>query len=228
MSSKNLLFRNSIIATPIYLMTIIPFIVIGNYLDLNINAGYIALGALGWWIALLLRLPFVLAVQKFIKNQDTATRFTVGLSGPAEEVVRLIILATIGLTSGNAYSVGLGWAFIEIIYGLVQLFGIASLKDKKDKKSLEAKEMIKKMGMDKTFDNDTPFWGALERVSATSIHISFGLMLVINPYFVLATIPLHSSINFIVLYLNKISIAKSQIAFFMLSIVLFAILIIGI
>lgn len=228
MSSQNLLFRNSIIATPIYLTTIIPFIAIGIYLDISFSAGYIALGAFGWWIALLLRLPFVLAIQKFIKNQDIATRFTVGLSGPAEEVVRLIVLATIGVTIGNAYSVGLGWAFIEIIYGLVQLFGIASLKDKKDKKSLEAKKMIKKMGMDKTFDNNTPFWGALERVSATSIHISFGLMLVISPYFVLATIPLHSSINYMVLYLNKTSIAKSQIAFFILSIALFTVLIIGV
>ncbi len=223
---KNVLLKNSIIATPLYLLSIVPFVFIASWLEIDISMGHVLLGALGWWVALLLRLPFILFIQKRINDQEVASKYVVGISGPAEEFVRMLVLLVIGLTVDNGYSIGLGWAAIEVLYGLVQLFGIASLNQKTDKKSLEAKEMLAKMGMDKSFESSTPFWGALERVSATAVHISFGLVLVPNPLFILCTIPLHSLLNFMVLKLNKNSVMLSQLAFLLVSLPVFLMLVI--
>lgn len=223
---KNVLFTNSIIATPLYLLSIVPFVFIASWLEIDISMGYVLLGALGWWVALLLRLPFILLIQKCINKQKDVSKYIVALSGPAEESVRLVLLLIIGLTIDNGYSLGFGWAAIEVLYGLVQLFGIVSLNQKTDKKSLEAKEMIAKMGMDKTFENSTPFWGALERFSAAAIHISSAVLLVVNPLFIICTAPLHSAVNFMVLKINKGSIMISQLMFLLISLPLFLALVI--
>ncbi|MFT4603025.1 MAG: hypothetical protein ACI857_003212 [Arenicella sp.] len=72
---------------------------------------------------------------------------------------------------------------------------------------------MKQMGMDKSLAPSTPFWGALERLTATAVHIGFSLLLVFSPYVLIVTIPLHSFINFLVVKMNKTSIGKSQISF---------------
>lgn len=220
--SQNSFFRNALLATPLYILSIVPFVALADYFDYSVDAGYAALGALGWWVALLVRVPFIVLIRKRSASTANSGKFIVALSGPAEELVRLAILLTIGLSVENAYSVGIGWGFIEIFYGLLQMFGLASLNNKTDKKSVEAKEMMSDMGMDRLLDENTPFWGALERLSATALHISFSLALVLSPWLIVLTIPIHSGFNFMVLAINKSSIARSQFLFFTCSTVLLA------
>ena len=52
--------RNIILALPLYILSIVPFIALAIVLDIEIDTGYVLLGALGWWLALLLRLPLIL------------------------------------------------------------------------------------------------------------------------------------------------------------------------
>lgn len=215
--------RNILWATPLYFMSLLPFIFLAPILKIDINYTHVLLGALGWWVALLLRLPIILILKKKNINLKTSNKITVGLSGPSEEVTRLILLSIIGVISTNAYSIGIGWAMIEIIYGLVQIIGLGVLDQKHDPKAEEAKTIMKQMGMDKTLEPSTPFWGALERVSASALHIGFSLLLIVSPYILIITIPLHSFINFYVVKMNKTSIRKSQIGLLLMGCLVFII-----
>lgn len=203
--------KNALSAIPLYFAALAPFIVLSYALEIELDTDYILLGALGWWLALLLRAPLILYAKNSKLPMEKSNRLIVGASGPAEETTRLILLVVIGLTSGNAYSVGIGWAAIEIIYGLTQVFGIGVLEQRTDKEAQEAKKLMKQAGMDKSLEPSTPFWGALERVSASALHIGFSLMLVFSPFMVTFTIPFHSAVNFGVLRANAVSVAKSQL-----------------
>lgn len=216
-------FRNLVVAAPFIILTIFVYVWIAFVLSIDLDMKLVALGALGWWIALLLRLP----VAFLTKNMDRqkSQRFVILASGPAEESVRLILLLILGLTLGNAYSVGIGWAAIEIIYSLIQGFGMGVLSGKTDKKSEEAKAMLKVMGMDKAMEPSAPFWGIMERLSANALHLSFSLALVISPLLVLITAPMHSAANYFLTKLLKYSMAATQLVMLVFSLGLFALLI---
>lgn len=206
-------FKNLIWASPLYFTSLHPFIWFAEVKSIDLQMSTFLFGALGWWIALLLRLPVILYVKS---KKIQSNKLVIAASGPTEEIARYIILLTIGMTFENAYSFGLGWAAIEIIYALIQVIGIGVLSQKSDDKAEEAKALMKQMGMDKTMTPSTPFWGALERLSAAGIHIGFGLLLLVNPLILIITIPVHSLINFYVVETNKKSIPKSQIGLFLM------------
>lgn len=210
-------FRNIIWALPLYLVSPIPFYFLAQEMGFDLNLNVFLLGALGWWIALIVRVPVILIVKK----KGLSNHWVVGASGPAEELTRYIILVLIGLSSSNAFSIGLGWASIEVIYGLVNIIGLGVLEQKTDEKALEAKTIMKQMGMDKVMNSSTPFWGALERLSANAFHIGFSLLLLFHPLVLIITIPLHSLINFYVVRMNKISIVKSQIGLLFIGAIVF-------
>jgi hypothetical protein len=216
MKSKIILspyMRNILWASPLYFLAPLPFFILADFLEITIDYNSLLLGMLGWWAALLLRIPIILYVKKKKLEQKKSNKLIVGFSGPTEEITRLVLLLIIGLNAPNAYAVGLGWAIIEIVYGLIQIIGLGVLEQKTDEKAEEAKVLMKQMGMDKSLAPSTPFWGALERLTATAVHIGFSLLLVFSPYVLIVTIPLHSFINFLVVKMNKTSIGKSQISF---------------
>ncbi|MBL8159036.1 hypothetical protein JNJ66_01120 [Candidatus Saccharibacteria bacterium] len=203
--------KHILLATPFVLITIAPFIAIANWLTISLDPKLVALGALGWWIALLLRAPVMLLARRL--PQQKASRLVVLASGSAEEIIRLILLLILGLTTQNAYSVGLGWAAIEILYSLVQGFGMAVLAQKRDAKALEAKKLLKAMGMERAMQPSAVYWGIVERLGANALHISFALLLVVSPYLVLATATLHSLANFGITKLMKRSLAAAELLF---------------
>ncbi len=226
MKSNNKLtpyLRNILWATPLYFLSPIPFFLLAYALDINIDSSSVLLGALGWWIALLLRAPVILFVKSKNFEAEKSNKLVVGFSGPTEEITRLVLLLLIGLNFSTAYSVGLGWAMIEVIYGLIQIIGLGVLDQKTDEKAVEAKQLMKQLGMDKTLAPSTPFWGALERLTAAALHIGFSLLLVFSSYTVIIAIPLHSFINFLVVKMNKTSIRRSQLTFLVIgSVILLA------
>ena len=82
--------RNLLLSIPLLFATLLPYIWLAQQLELQLGLKVILLGALGWWLALLLRLPVILAVKK--KLPDQARLPLVLASGPAEEMVRLGLL----------------------------------------------------------------------------------------------------------------------------------------
>lgn len=203
--------RNTILAVPFYVLTLVPFwLLLSDHLEVDVRVSYVLLGALGWWFAFLLRLP-VIALTKAMKMPDRiAQRIIVAESGPAEELTRLALLLILGITTQNALSVGIGWAAIEVIYAIIQGFAMGVLDQKTDPKAMEAKTLLKQQGMDKSMAPSAPLWGVIERVSANALHISFSLLLVASPLFVILTTPLHSAFNFVALALYKKSAPLAQ------------------
>jgi len=195
---------------PLYILAIVPFLLLGYGLNIELSLGYVLLGALGWWVALLLRMPFILIINKLTSDMLVRNKYIVGLSGPTEEGVRLVLLLLIGLNFEHAFLIGVGWAAVEIVYALVQAFALAALKRRTDAKALEAKAMLEKLGMDKTLDDSAALWGALERVSASGLHLAFSLLLVVSPWLVIVTVMIHSAVNYAVVAVNKRSLAGAQ------------------
>jgi hypothetical protein len=216
---KNVLLRNTLLSVPLLLLTLVPFVKLADHLNITLNWKFAVLGAFGWWIALLLRMPIMLIARKLPRKR--ATSIVIVVSGPAEESVRLIVLLIIGLTTRNAYSVGLGWAAIEIVYSVIQGIGLSTLQQRTDTKAKEAKAVLASMGMDKSLTPSAPFWGIAERFSANAIHLSMSLLLVVNPYLVLVTAPAHSLINMLLTKLIKRSMALAEISLLFISVCLF-------
>ncbi len=212
--------RNTTIAAPLILLAIVPFALIASRYNIVVDLKIAVLGAVGWWVALVLRTPAIILARKL--STKTGSTLVVLASGPAEEGVRLVMLLALGLTVDNAYSLGLGWAAIEILYSIMQGVALGVLQQKTDKKAEEAKAMLEALGMEKTLSPSAPFWGILERISATALHLGFSLLVVVNPYWVLASAPLHSVANISLLRLARRSLALSELAIFAVAAVIFA------
>ncbi|MFC5528866.1 YhfC family glutamic-type intramembrane protease [Cohnella yongneupensis] len=163
------------------------------------------LGALGWFIALLLRGPLSAVVMKLPRDQAANI---IGLSsGVLEEGTRVILLALTSVASSWALSVGQGWAAIEVLYVMINIVAIASLVKRTDEKATQAKQMLDAQGLVQT----SPFWGILERIWASAFHIGCTLIVARYPWTVVALIPLHSGLNWFAVRLVKDSVGKSSI-----------------
>ncbi len=107
--------RNIFLALPFYILSVFPFVLLANYLEVNLELNLILIGALGWWIALLLRIPIILIGKSQKIAEAKFNKLVVGSSGLTEEIVRFVVLIILGFSFENAYSIGLGWAMIEVI-----------------------------------------------------------------------------------------------------------------
>lgn len=213
--------RNSLIATPLVGATLLPFVFLAAELGIVFSWRLVGLGALGWWLALLARGPVILLARKL--PTERARTLIIGASGPAEELVRVGLLVLIGRGLDSAYMLGLGWAVIEIVYSLIQGFALGALAQKTDKKAREAKALLEQQGMHKSLEPAAPYWGIVERLSANATHIGFSLLLVVSPWLVVVTAPLHSSLNLMMTRLFKRSMALAEVAFLAVSTALFGV-----
>ena len=162
-----------------------------------------ALGAAGWMIALALRQPIALIASRVTTKERTMT--VVGwASGPAEEVVRLLLVLFVLRTGSAAAWAGAGWMAVEVAMVTVNGLMMASLLTKDDPKSIEAKDFLSEQGM---MQNYGPWWGVVERFSAAGLHIGFTLLIFAQPWLAVVTIVVHSCTNMLVVRYAKRSIA---------------------
>jgi hypothetical protein len=167
-----------------------------------------ALGAAGWMTALALRQPVALIASR-VTTRDRAMTVVGWASGPAEEIVRLLLVLFVLRTSSAAAWAGAGWMAVEVVYITVGGLMIASLLTKDDPKSLEAKDFLREQGMMRNYG---PGWGVVERLSAAGLHIGFTLLIFAQPWLALATILVHSCTNMLAVRYAKRSIALMELA----------------
>ncbi|MFJ2030102.1 hypothetical protein [Streptosporangium sp. NPDC087985] len=177
----------------------------------------VALGAGGWLAALVLRGPIAAVVAKL--PRERATTIIGAASGPCEEIVRLLLVLLLVSGFPEVLWAGYGWAAIEIVYTMVSALFIRSLLGKTDEKSLEARRLLEAQGM---LRPDGPLWAVLERISVSLLHIGFTLLLAWQPWLLLATVPLHSAVNLLVVRLARVSLPKAEALIAVVSAAVFA------
>ncbi|WP_251551255.1 hypothetical protein [Neobacillus muris] len=199
--------RKAIAVSPIYLLVSVIFWLLfwkSGYPMIWTSFG---LGILGWWIAYLLRIPISMVLMKI--QEEKQPKGIIYFSGLLEEIVRLIVLVFMGSTVQKALSLGQGWAFIEVIFAILNLLILTSLKTKTDEKSMQAKEFLNATGIKL---DGSPLWGAMERVFASGFHIGSALLIAWNPWMILVMIPVHTVYNVTVSRVMKRSIAYMELA----------------
>lgn len=164
-------------------------------------------GAIGWLAALGLRWP----VSKQLKRRatpKTILRTMVGISGPAEETVRVACILAFAGGFDRAYSLGLGWGAAEILFVVVtglRLMWLGSRRSVKGWKMKQTLAMAPRLA-----GEFGPFLGIAERISATAIHIGFSVAVGAHPSLALAAAPMHSGLNWGSVWLARRSVVKTQ------------------
>jgi hypothetical protein len=210
------LTRQLLLVTPLYLLVPVLFAVLALIWDIRLELGWILLGVAGWLVALILRAPVSLIAQRLIKNKENVQKVVILSSGPAEELLRLVLVVVTAANLDVAYAIGLGWGAIEVLYALVNGFVIASLLKRTDEEAQMAKETMEKMGLLQA--GTKPLYGVMERLAVTALHIGFTLLLAFQPLLVLVTIPTHSLINygFVTMLRRRVNIAIILLLLFIL------------
>lgn len=203
--------RQLILATPAYVLVPIALSIAMLGLGADLQPIAVVAGAVGWLVALVLRAPVALAALNRTGSRERAQPWIVGSSGPLEELVRLAVLLIVGRELDVALSVGLGWAGIEVVYAIVNGFALATLAGRTDPEAEQAKAMLPSQA---ALEANSPWWGVLERLWASLLHVGFTLIVAAQPILVVLTMIVHSAANLgLIRALGAgISLARVQVA----------------
>ena len=186
-------YRRNLLAAALPTLAV-PVVIGGVMLALGValSVGPLVAGALGWLIALVLRAPVAVAAMRFAGSQERAQPWITASSGPLEEGVRLVVLLVVGRDPATAAAIGLGWAAIEVLYSLVNGVAMLSLLGRDDPEAQQARAL---MPMRAALEPSAPWWGLIERITASVLHIGFTLIVAAQPLLAVVTAPVHSAVN---------------------------------
>jgi hypothetical protein len=194
--------RDFILAIPAMLAVLAAYLYSFKLFAVTPQWGAVGIGALGWVVALNLRMPFVPLIKKL--GQEKGGLAMAGLSGPCEELVRLGAVLLFGRSFPFALSLGIGWGAMEIPFAIITSGTRLMLLARDDEKARQAKEIMAAQGL-----MDVPAgWlvGAWERLFATGIHVGFTLLVASNPFLTVVLLPVHSLVNLTIPLLQKKSV----------------------
>jgi hypothetical protein len=163
-------------------------------------------GALGWIVAAMLRGPVAIVAQKLTGTPEKATPWVIASSGPLEEGLRVLAVLWLGRDLPTALAIGLGWGAIESVFAIVNSLVANVMLRSDDPKIVEAREML---AHQMNTDNG-PWWGVLERISATAYHTGKTLILAVAPWAVLIAAPMHSAVNMLSVRIAKRSALQME------------------
>lgn len=189
---------------PLYLAVPVAIWLIFAFAGMTLDWKAFGIGALGWFIALMLRGPVSLLVKRL--PQHRAKTWIIAASGPLEEGIRLAVIALTGASFSNALSVGQGWAAIEVLFTVINGIVLASVLHRDDEKAQQAKELLQASG----YDTSHPLWGVWERLFASAFHIGATLLIATSPLLLILLVPLHSGFNLISVSLSSRSMVLTQ------------------
>lgn len=185
--------RDALLLAPVFVLVPVAFWLAFVLAGIPMNWRAFGLGALGWWVALLLRGPVALVAKRF--GTERANTIIVAASGPCEELVRLGAVALTTASLPWAASLGQGWAAIEVLFTIVTVFLQLAIMQRTDEKSRQAREMLAAQSQQTAGIKGGKFLGVMERIFASAMHIGFTLLVAAHPLLVLLLMPAHSLVN---------------------------------
>jgi hypothetical protein len=203
-------YRRSLVrAAPLAVAIPVGFALIAIGLGIHVELALVAVGAAGWLAALVLRAPVALVATRVTGNGEGAQPWIVAASGPLEEVVRLGILLAVGPTLERAVAVGIGWAAIEVVYAIVSGMAMLALIGRTDPEAEQVRALIP---FREAMTPEGPWWGLVERVWASALHVAFTLLVAAATTLVLVTIVAHSATNLALLRAaGRLSLPRFQL-----------------
>ena len=192
-------------SVPLYLLVPVLFWWGFLFFGLPTQGWLLALGAFGWFVALMLRGPIALLVKNLPRAR--ATNLIASASGPLEEGVRFLLVLVWGSSLTSALSLGQGWAAIEVLFAVINGLVLVIMLKRTDEKALQVKVALQATGN----LNQSPLWGVFERIFASMFHIGSTLLLAKSLWFVLIMIPLHTGLNLSVMHLMKRSVLQTEL-----------------
>jgi hypothetical protein len=153
--------------------------------------GPLAVGALGWLVALALRAPIALVALRLSGAPQRIQPWLILSSGPLEEGVRVAVVLFVGRDLSTALWIGLGWAAVEVLYSIVNGVVVAQLAQRTDPEAEAARALLPPAALAPS----APLWGIVERTFATALHVGFTLIVAAMPLAAIATAIVHSAVN---------------------------------
>ena len=188
--------RSFYLAIPLYLAVPLAFWGVIRAFGIGMDWRLVGFGALGWWVALLLRAPLAPLAKRL--PEERGKRLVVAASGPLEEGVRAIAVLLLAPTLPGALSLGLGWASIEVLFAVLNGLVVVRLLQRGDEQAARVREVLEAQG---TLSIAAPWLGVVERVFASLLHVGFTLIVAAGPLLALLTAPVHSAVNLLTLRL---------------------------
>jgi hypothetical protein len=142
-------------------------------------------------VALFLRTPVALVAMRLLRSEERVMPVVVLSSGPLEEGVRVLVVLLVGRDLATALWIGLGWAAIEVVYAVINGFMLAVMTERNDPEL----ERVRALMPPAMTAGSAPWWGIVERIFATCLHIGFTLIVAATPIYVIATALVHSLTN---------------------------------
>lgn len=154
------------------------------------------LGAAGWLVSVALRGPAGALVSSRMPKQAASTlALSALISGPAEELIRLLLVLVGVQGFASLLWAGFGWGTVEVVSTLVTAVGVRRLLLDPSDKAAEARRGMVSMGWLQYVQSLVPVLGAVERAAVSVLQIGFTLLLGWNWWLVLVTMPAHSALN---------------------------------
>jgi hypothetical protein len=183
--------RDFILSIPAMLAVLIGYLFAFRIVGETPQVRAIAIGVIGWVVALYLRAPFAPLAKKL--GQERGGLLMAGVSGPCEELIRLAMVLIFGRSFHLALSMGFGWGAVEILFAIISGGARLALLGRDDEKARQAKEILAAQG---TMEIPAGWLvGAWERVFATGLHVGFTLLVAFQPWLVVLLLPVHSLVN---------------------------------
>jgi len=187
--------RNLLTAVPFLIAVPIMIGLVAIRLGIDLRVGPLIAGAVGWIVALVLRAPVAAIAMRRTQDRERAQPIITAASGPLEEVVRLVFLLLLGRDVNTAVSLGLGWAAVEVVYAIASGFAVTALVGRTDPEAEQARALLPPMML----SSSAPWWGVVERIWASLLHIGFTLIVAAQPILVIATAIVHSATNMLLM-----------------------------
>jgi hypothetical protein len=150
------------------------------------------IGAMGWSIALALRIPLAAPFAAWFTTTERRRWWSIAMSGLCEEPVRALAVHHAQAQLAAVLSIGVGWAAVELLHIVISAqLDLAFAR----RGSLGGERLRKLLDQAHGRGSDAVLWGGIARASAICYHVAAGVWLARSIAMLPAVVVLHCGFN---------------------------------